>query len=281
MRRYALIDVPYHLGVADESVGGGPLRVLEAGAGAIFAMAGVPPAAIGVRYCNESEPELERIVCLNRRLAAAVSESSALGNCPIVLAGNCGSAIGTLAGLHGDRKGIVWLDAHGDFNTPETSVSGLLEGMSLAIATGHCHQELALRSGLDTPVHELNTLLLGVRDLDQEEESRLRESPVIVRRARELDDADDLLSALAERVDIVYLHIDVDFLDAEESPGVNWRSPGGLPVAQAETLIETIAAAVPVGAAAVTNYNPENDPDGRSTAAILRLLEALRRGLDA
>ena len=95
------------------------------------------------------------------------------------------------------------------------------------------------------------------------------------RGAHELDDAAALIAHLRARVDAVYLHIDMDFLDSKESPGVNFRGPGGVPLDRAEALLAMITRELPVTAVAVTNHNPEYDPEGLSAAAGLRLLRAM------
>jgi arginase len=173
------------------------------------------------------------------------------------------------------RPGIVWLDAHGDFNTPETSVSGSLDGMPLAAAVGHCHADLCARIGFHRPVCEEDVLLAGWRDLDPPEVTRLQKSRIMSRRARQLDDVPTLAAALRSRVDAVYLHIDIDFLDASESPGVNFRGPGGVPLETAERLIAAIARQLPLAAIALTNHNPDHDPEGLTAAAGVRLLRAI------
>jgi arginase len=177
--------------------------------------------------------------------------------------------------MPGARPGIVWLDAHGDFNTPETSLSGSLDGMALAAAVGHCHADLCARIGFDRPVCEENVLLAGWRDLDPPEVTRLQSSRIVSRSARHLDDVPALAAALRSRVDAIYLHIDIDFLDASEFPGVNFRGPGGVPLERAERLVAAIARELPLAAIALTNHNPDHDPEGLSAAAGVRLLRAI------
>jgi arginase len=172
----------------------------------------------------------------------------------------------------------VWLDAHGDFNTPDTSPSGLLEGMSLSVAVGLCHDDLRTRIGLHDPVAGRNVVMLAVRDLDPGEEDRLAMNQVTVRPPDSLDDVSDLLIALRQRVERVYVHVDIDFLDPGESPGVNFRAPGGLSIARGVALLRRIVATLPVAALAVTNYNPQMDESGKTGRAVLDLLACLVDG---
>jgi arginase len=279
MPAFAVIEVPFHMGLEEVGVGRGPARFLRAatGPGGYPALSdgSAPAQVVHLRLRDATAAGMDAIVDLNRGLRAAVRDVIAAGACPVVLAGNCNSALGTLAGMDADRLGIVWLDAHADFNTPETSRSGALDGMVLAAAVGHCHAELRERIGMERTLREENVLLAGWRDLDADERPRLEASRIIAREAGNLADVPALLARLSRRVDAVYLHIDIDFLDPVESPGVNFRGPGGVPLAQAEPLVTEIARALPVAAVALTNHNPEYDPEGLTPAAGLRLLRAL------
>jgi arginase len=272
MRSFTLIELPYHLGLEQVAVGAGPPRLLEAGADRILGRDGAPAEVVHIRKRALDARDWDAIVDINRQLRITVRQAIASDSVPVVLAGNCNSAVGTLAGLDPDRLGIVWFDAHGDFNTPDTSPSGLVEGMSLAIAAGHCHDDLRLRIGLDPPVDEERIALVGPRDLDPGERERLDASQVMLCTWKEIDNLDSLLADLARRVSMVYLHIDIDVLDPAESPGVNCRTPGGLPVRQAEHWIGEVAARLPIGAIGLTNYRPDFDPGGRTAQAALRLL---------
>jgi arginase len=102
---------------------------------------------------------------VNQALQAAVQPAVTAGQLPIVLAGSCDAAIGVIAGLDPGHCGVVWVDAHGDFNTPQSSASGFFPGMSLAVVTGHCRQQLWASLGGRPPVPEELVVLAGVRSL--------------------------------------------------------------------------------------------------------------------
>jgi arginase len=242
-----MIVVPYHLGRRDVEVGRGPAKILAA--------TGIPSTV--VERTNSAIGELDAVADVNLQLARAV----AAGSRPVVLAGNCNSCLGTLAGISREDLGVIWFDAHGDFNTPETSISGALEGMSLAIATGACHHELRQRIGLIRPVSEANVLLVATRDLDPEEEVRLERSAVSV---IGLDDLPGAMDRLARRVGAVYLHLDLDVLDPRASPGVNFSAPGGIDPQGLFDAVRHVGAAVPLAAAAIANFNPERDIEDRT-----------------
>jgi arginase len=240
-----VIAVPYHLGRRGVEVGRGPLVILDA----------FP------QPCEMLEGD-GGIADVNSRLAQAV----ALHPRPVlVLAGNCNSCLGTLAGL--DDPGIVWLDAHGDFNTPETTISGALEGMSLAIATGHCHPELMSR-----PVREENVVLAATRSLDPLEQVRLRESHI---KLAALDALSHEVEELAGRVGTIYLHLDLDVLDPAISPGVNFSEPGGISPEQLFGAVKYVMSTGKLGAAAIANFNPDRDREGRTLAIIQQLIAIL------
>jgi arginase len=264
MPRFVVIEAPFHMGLEEVGVGRGPARFLRAGADKALAENGTPAQVLHVRKREPAAAGLDGVVDINRQIRAAVRDTIAEGGCPVVLAGNCNSCLGTLGGIEPVRTGIVWFDAHGDFNTPETSLTGSLEGMVLAAAVGHCYDELRERIGLDRAVDARNVLLLGWRDLDPAEPALLAGAGVTTRGAHQLAAAGELIADLRGRVDAVYLHFDVDVL-----------GPNGVPLDRAEQLVTTAVRELPVAALAVTNYNPEYDPDGVTVAAGLHLLRAM------
>lgn len=260
MTGFAIIAAPFHMGIEGVAVGSGPDRLLAGGAAQVLAAERV----VRVHRRDETATDLAAVADVNSIVRAEVADALARGATPVVLSGNCNACLATIGAMGSSRAGIVWLDAHGDFHTPATSRSGFLDGMALAAAVGHCHTELAKSIGLDRPVAEENVLLLAVRDLDPEEEERLDASGVTVRSAEHCAGLDDLFVSLRSRVDDVYLHLDIDFVD-----------PGGLPLADAAELVSKICDALPVRAIGLTNYNAERDPENRTQQAALRLLEAV------
>jgi arginase len=247
-----MIAVPFHLGRRDVEVGRGPTALL----------------ATGLR-ATVIEPGSPTVAAVNAALARAVETHA---GAPIVLAGNCNSCVGTLAGLSRDDLGIVWFDAHGDFNTPETTISGALEGMSLAIATGGCHQELRRQVGLARPVPEANVLLVATRNLDPGEAIRLKQSAIGV---IPLDGLAGALARLRRRVGAVYVHLDLDVLDPGSSPGVNFSEPGGIAPQELYDAVRLVGASLPIAAAAIANFNPDRDREDRTLQIARRLVAIL------
>ena len=145
-----------------EALGAGGRRVSSQ----VLHPAGDPPAEVATAF------ELDGLV--SRGVSSAVSE----GAFPLVLSGNCNTSVGTLAGVGPTGLGVVWFDAHADFNTPETTTTGFTDGMGLAIAVGHCWKEMARGVPGFSAVPEENVVLVGARDVGPEERERLDASRI-------------------------------------------------------------------------------------------------------
>ncbi|HVG00128.1 MAG TPA: arginase family protein, partial [Chloroflexia bacterium] len=131
--KIGLVEVPYYFGREGVSMGAGPARYLEAGAAEELRRAGFEVRVERVRLDSPVEDDRSAIVEVNSRVATVVLELAGEGYFPLVLAGLCNTAIGVLGGVGTEGTGVIWFDAHGDFNTPQTSTSGFLDGMALAI----------------------------------------------------------------------------------------------------------------------------------------------------
>jgi arginase len=207
--------------------------------------------------------EIARTIELDRVLAARVRAAAERYTFPLVLAGDCASCLGTVGGLDHERLGVVWFDAHADFDTPDDNLSGFFDVMALAILTGSGWR--ALRESIPgfRPVEEENVALVGVRDLEPYQRERLEASAVhVVADAPRMGEIAAAIDDLSQRVRDVYLHVDLDSLDPEVGRANEYAAPGGLSL---ETLIEAIALIgewLEVRAAAVTAYDPGFDPDG-------------------
>ncbi|HZD23404.1 MAG TPA: arginase family protein, partial [Acidimicrobiia bacterium] len=134
-----LIQVPYHAGDDRHGSSQGPGRLLEAGAVSLLQARGDGVEAQLVDRGGPFRDTATSSAAVNKQVAVKVRAAVETNQLPIVLAGSCVTCQGVLAGFEHTNCGAVWLDAHGDFNTPETSASGFFPGMSLAVATGHCY----------------------------------------------------------------------------------------------------------------------------------------------
>ena len=174
-----LLLVPYDSGQRNVRMGAGPERLRSVGLAQHLADRGhdvdarvIEPASLHWRAEVQTSFELMRAV------AEEIRATRKAQRFPLVLAGNCLAAVGVIAGL-GEGTGVIWIDAHGDFNTPQTTMSGFLDGMTLATATGRCWAELARTIEGFAPVPEKAVVMLGVRDLDPGEGAALAKSPIV------------------------------------------------------------------------------------------------------
>lgn len=263
-----LIAVPFHDGLADVDRGRGPAALLTA-CGRTAAATVAPP--------DPSAPEAERVFAVARELAGLVRAARADGALPVVLAGDCNSCLGTVAGCDPEGLGVVWLDAHADFDTPEDSASGSLDAMGLALLAGHGWA--ALRSTVPglAPIRERDVVLAGVRDLEPGQRERLRRSAVRVLPGAGWPVAElgGALDDLRRRVSRVYLHVDLDALDPGVGIANRYSAPGGLGLEQLLAAIAAVAARFELAAAAITAYEPAADADGRMAAAAARVVAAI------
>jgi arginase len=236
--------------------------------------------------------EWNRMALANANFADAVREGSRDDVITIGLEANCNNLLGMLAGLKYDsdgnarRVGLVFIDAHGDFNVPETTLSGMLGGMPVAIAAGHALHNIRRTTGLAEPLPMNNIVWGGVRDLDPLEADRFTEYEVqqfSVKDIRELSaNLEQQMGKLADRVDVIYVHIDMDVLDPAEVPGHNLTVPDGpssKDLAAALTFMFENPKTAALGIASTPSFNL--DPDGVSRQAALNLIEGAIAGAQA
>jgi arginase len=272
-----LIAIPYDSGIRGWRMGAGPEHLLAAGAEDRLRAAG---HEVGVERVElPADPPLREIRAafdIAAQLSERVAAAGSAGALPIILAGNCATAVGTLAGLADYDPAIVWLDAHGDLNTPETTRSGMLDGMALAITTGRCWRDLAAGIPGFRAVPDPLVCLVGARDLDAGETALLE--ACVIKAVAPSDVSPDLSAALDDLRDqttTAYLHIDLDVLDPGEGAVNAFSAPDGLRLAQVLEVIRSVRGRFRLGAAALTAYDPSYDADGRVSAAALAILTAL------
>ncbi len=256
-----------------------PARYMEMGADRMLVAGGMTVSVARVERRETKSNDIEAVVEVNAQLAGEVRNALSAGSYPLVLGGACNVCLGALAGL-GSHVGVVWLDAHGDFNTPQTSPSGYFDGMPLAIAAGRCHSDVLKRVG-GLPVREERVLLVGVRDLDPGEKASLESSEVVVveadrvRRTGMESALQPTLDLLTGRVGEVYLHLDLDVLNPADAPGVNFPTPGGLSLGEVEAALAMVRERFHVRGASLTAYDPTRDEGDRTFQTALRLIEVL------
>lgn len=273
-----LILVPYDSAHRDWRSGAGPEHLLRAGLVAHLAAGGHTVAAVETLETATTAPpaELADGFALVRSLATAVRAARAAGRFPLVLAGNCGTSIGTLSGLSPARRAAFWFDAHGDLNTPETTTSGFVDGTGLAAALGLCWRGLTGTVPGFLPIAPQDTFLFSVRDLDAAEVRLIEEQGItLVPSARVPGDVAATLAGPGLDGAVGYLHIDLDTLDPATVGRANSLPvPGGLDVAQLTAAIRAIRARIDLGAAAIVCYAPEYDREGTVQRAAFAAIDA-------
>lgn len=228
----------------------------------------------GWRVVRLDFPDGEKTVRMSklyRALADEVREALLDGKRPVSIAGDCCATIGVLAGLQqaGIEPTLVWFDAHGDFNTWETTPSGFLGGMPLAMAVGLGQQTLLEGAGL-RPWPESKVILTDARDLDPGERENVAASAIT-----HLPDAGRLLEPGTIPDGPLYVHFDVDILDPAEAPAMNYPAPGGPSAAQLAEIFRRLAATGRLVALSVSLWEPELDKDGRTEATVRSVLNTL------
>ena len=233
--------------------------------------------------------EWNRMALANSNFAEVVREGLQDDLITVGLEANCNDLLGMLSGLKYDsdgnarRVGLVFYDSHGDFNIPETTLSGMLGGMPVAVAAGHALHNLRQTTGLAEPLPMSDIMWGGVRDLDPLEADRFREYEVrqiSVRDIREIsDNFRKQFAALADEVDVVYVHVDMDVLEPDEVPGHGLTVPDGpssKALAAAISVMFENPKTVALGIASTPSFNA--DPDGVSRQAALNLIEGAIKG---
>jgi arginase len=231
-----------------------------------------------------------RMALANGNMAEAVRKAREQVDLIVGLEANCNGLLGMLAGLKFDaagqtrRVGLVFIDAHGDFNTPETTLSGMLGGMPVAVAAGHALTNLRRTAGLLEPLPIEDILWAGVRDLDPLEAERFDEYQV---RRVSVDDLrtrssalGDAMASLAEQVEAIYVHVDMDVLDPAEVPGHSLAVEGGPTSRELADAIALMFDEPKTRALGIASTPAGSlDAEGLSRQAALNLIEGAIRGV--
>jgi arginase len=298
--RVQIITIPSVEAVGEASTGpvaaraGGLARasdaLLAAGLVEELAAKGVEVAGVSRAALGPEQTSGDRILDLGRHgtlVAEAVAGAVEAGAMPVLAGGTCSHLPGMLAGLqraYGStgRIGLVWFDAHGDFNTPKTTRSGMLGGMPVAVAAGLCHPVWREGAGMAAPLPTDRIVMVDVRNLDPEEAALVDATAVTVSQLVEGKPgptAEEAIAALAERVDHLYVHVDADVLDARFQPNHPTVEPDGPDLERTLAAIRAAFATGKVRAYAVVSVNPDG-PDGPTSLAsgMAMLTEALGVG---
>ncbi|OCA89323.1 arginase [Bacillus sp. FJAT-27225] len=226
---------------------------------------------------------LELITEKNEQLAEAVDKVVEKGSFPLVLGGDHSIAIGTLAGIakHYSNLGVIWYDAHGDLNTADTSPSGNIHGMPLAVSLGLGHEMLTKIGGYSPKVKPENIVIIGARALDEGEKTFIKEKGIRVYTMHEVDRMgmakvmEETIAYLKDRTDGVHLSLDLDALDPLDCPGVGTPVYGGITYRESHLAMEMLAEAEIITSAEFVEVNPILDERNKTAKVAVELMGSL------
>ena len=233
---------------------------------------------------RESARYLAEITRTCERLATTIERALARHRLPIVLGGDHSLATGTVAGVaahyrkRGQRVGLIWVDAHADMNTPETSPSGNVHGMPLSCLVGMGPRELVRLGGFAPKVEPRNVALVGVREVDQLEKPHVRSSGIRAFTMREIDER-GLRAVMADALRIAmdgtagfHLSLDMDVVDPREAPGVGTPVRGGITYREAHLAMELACDSGGMVSMEVVEVNPVLDVANRTAELAVELV---------
>ncbi len=290
-----LIGVPIDLGADRRGVDMGPSAIRYAQLQFQLEKLGYSVEDTGnleapiAEQCRITEPRLKYIDCIvpmMHHVAGVVSTSVQAGHLPLVLGGDHSVSVGSIRGAARDQKvGVIWIDAHGDFNTPETTPSGNIHGMPLAALCGLGDSRLVKLWEQPVPVVDPRRVaIVGARDLDSGEKVNLRQVDVMVMGMEQIDRLgmfhamEEAIERVSHDVDGIYLSLDMDALDPRHAPGVGTPVTGGLTYREAHLACEMIAETGKLVGLDLVEVNPILDVHNQTAVLAVELaLSALGR----
>jgi arginase len=289
----AIIGAPLDLGAGRRGVDMGPSAMRVANLNARLASLGYEVEDLGNIAVEQPEslpagPERSRylphITQTCARLARLVEKAAGQGRAPLVLGGDHSVAVGTVSGMSRyfrKRKqalGLIWIDAHADMNTPDTSPSGNVHGMPLSCCIGMGPRELTHIGGYAPKVDPRNVALVGVREVDILEKPHVRESGVRAFTMRDIDERGlraimvDAIQIASAGTEAFHLSLDMDSVDPQEAPGVGTPVRGGITYREAHLAMELICDSGLMGSIEVVEVNPVIDEANRTANLAVELV---------
>lgn len=293
--RISVITQPYNTQGKNRGGGAGPGALLASDlTGALRAQGHVISSVASVELTADEERaygDWRRVAVANGHLGDLVAAARGDGDFVLGLYADCNSALGCLGGLARSgqphwplRVGLIWIDAHADYNTPETSLSGMLGGMPAAVACGKCLTAYRERSGLRVPLQQPDIAMVGLRDVDDDERAALAADGIVT--LTETDMVEDtermrtVMEAMSRREDVLYVHVDLDILEPDLAPAAGLPSAGGISGRELGIGLRHLLAYPKVGALALVSYKVDRDHDGRTLAQVREAILGALSGVD-
>ena len=288
-KKIRIIGIPIDLGQNQRGVDMGPSVLRYAGLSARLKTLGYLLHDAGNLYVpvrdslddQDDSGFLASIQQVCQSTYEAARQAVEAGDIPLFLGGDHSLAIGTIGGItHYEPAGVIWVDAHGDANSPKTSPSGNIHGMPVAALLGDGFPELVNIGRPGAKLAGKDLVMIGIRDLDVGERAWLKQSGIAVYTMRDLDERGmsavirEALQRL-EHCSRLHVSLDMDGLDPNVAPGVGTPSPGGLSYREAQLLMEIIADTGKITSADVVEINPILDHENRTAKMAVQLLASL------
>lgn len=288
-KKIRIIGIPIDLGQSQRGVDMGPGAIRYAGLSSRLKALGYPlhdegnlhvPVrdSLSCESCDEFRHAIQRVCQAAYDAAARAVET---GEIPLFLGGDHSLAIGTIGGVtHQEPVGVIWIDAHGDANSPQTSPSGNIHGMPVATLLGEGFPDLVNLGRPGAKLSGKDIVMIGIRDLDAGERQWLKQSGVKVYTMRDLDERGmgavtrEALEHLGHRCRL-HISLDMDSLDPDVAPGVGTPSPGGLSYREAQLMMEIIADTGKLASADVVEINPILDHENHTAKMAVELMASL------
>jgi arginase len=292
-RAVAILGVPLDLGAGRRGVDMGPSALRVAGLNTRVEGLGYKVEDLGNVAVEQAESSklgtpnaryLKTIAATCKELAARVEKAATQGKFPLVLGGDHSLAVGTVNGMaarmaaRGHKLGVIWMDAHSDMNTPETSPSGNVHGMPLAALIGRGARELTHLRGRSPVVEPRNVVLVGIRDVDGSEKALVHSSGVRAFTMRDIDERGmravmtDAIMFASQGTAGIHLSLDMDGIDPAEAPGVGTPVRGGISYREAHLAMEMLCDARLLGSMEVVEVNPVLDTANRTAHLAVELI---------
>jgi arginase len=295
MKPVHIINVPLDLGASRRGTDAGPSAFRIAGLSAAVKKLGysltaetdIPVPSMETRKSNDAKARFkDEILTVCRSLAEAAHDTLQRGDFPLVIGGDHSIAMGTVSGLSahfqksGQNLGLIWFDAHGDMNLPETSPSGNVHGMPLSHLLGHGDADLSSILDMSPAVKPEHVVLIGLRDIDRVEREFIRQSGVTAFTMRDIDErgmsevASEALRIVNDGTAGFHVSFDLDGCDPEVIPGSGTLVPGGVSYREAHLLLELCAEDGRLTSMEVVELNPFIDQGNVSAERAVALVQS-------